>query len=314
MKYRIGSFNVKKLNYAGRDPDLVGNTSSRKDYDTIGRIIRENFHVVALQEVLNKDVLSKLFPSLSGWKYSWAQANNKSRDTNEGYAFAWNTNYVSMVTEPSIWNQYRQDKILGKLGLYRHPYYGRFIPTGLSGNPFCEIRLINTHIRFSPDFIPPEYSAGPIPLRRREFKILTENILNILASKQYGNHRPAYTFLMGDYNLNLRAPGNDSPYIDSDFALVENSGRRKTFVTVQDKRTTIRRPSTEDGENVPGGFVNNFDHFTYIEDYMGAKGADVKSDIIDTVTHYCNRDFDKHWREISDHIPIMLELNLRPGR
>ena len=313
MNYRIGSFNVCKLNYAARNPELGEDTSSRKDYDTLGLIIRENFHIVALQEVLNESVLYRLFPPLSGWKYSWAQANNKFSNTDEGYAFAWDTKYITIAKKPRIWDQYRQDVILGNIGLYRHPYYGRFIPTGLFGNPFCEIRLINTHIRFQPQHIPPAFSGSQVALRQREFRVLTENILNNLASKQYGDHRPAYTFLMGDYNLNLRVPGNNSPYVDASFVLVENSGRRKTFVTVQEKKTTIGEVKGQNGEPDSYRFSSNYDHFTYIENYIDAMCASVETDAIDTVQLYRNGDFDKHRRELSDHIPIMLELNLRPG-
>ena len=313
MNYRIGSFNVCKLNYASRNTDFGNDTRSRKDHDTIGRIIRENFHIVALQEVLNEDVLKWLFPSFSGWKYSWAQANNKFSNTDEGYAFAWNTQFIKTVDEPRIWNQYRQDVVLGNIGLYRHPYYGRFIPSGLFGNPFCEIRIINTHIRFNPKFVPSTFNGSTLALRNREFRVLTESILNTLASKQYGDHRPAYTFLMGDYNLNLRVPGNSGPYVDQRFVLVENSGRRKTFVTAQEKKTTIGRSPGWDGAQDSYAFANNYDHFTYIEDYMDSMGAVVETDVIDTVRQYRNGDFEKHWREISDHIPIILELNLRPG-
>ena len=105
MDYRIGSLNVKKLNFAARDSELGNDQICRRDYDTIGRIIRENFHIVALQEVINGEVLSRLFPPFCGWKYSWEQSKNKFSSSDEGYAFAWDTRYLSAVKEPQIWNQ-----------------------------------------------------------------------------------------------------------------------------------------------------------------------------------------------------------------
>ena len=172
MKYRIGSFNVKGLSFATNKLEADNEPGQRKDYTTLGSIIRDNFHIVALQEVLNENVLPLLFPSYSGWKYSWAQAKNKYSNTNDGYAFAWNTQYISIVSEPRIWNQYRQDRVLDTLGLYRHPYYGRFIPDGLSGKPFCEFRLISTHIRWKPKYIPSAFKGNQDALRQREFKVL----------------------------------------------------------------------------------------------------------------------------------------------
>lgn len=314
ITYRLGSFNVNKLSYATRNPELGSDAQARKDYATIGSIIRDNFHIVALQEVSNDRVLSRLFPPYCEWEYAWEKTHNKYGNSDEGYAFAWDTRYFSTVTKPVIWNQYRQDIVLGHLGLFRHPYYGRFIPVGLSGKPFCEIRIINTHIRFDPKFIPEAFSGNTVALRNREFKVLSENILNYLASKQYKDEsRPAYTLLMGDYNLNLQTPINSGPYVPREFVLVENSGRRKKFITVQDKKTTLGKTSSSNGTDTVWRFASNYDHFTYIEDYMDARGAHVETDVIDTVRQYRNGDFEKHWREISDHIPILLELDFRSG-
>jgi hypothetical protein len=53
MIYRIGSFNVRNLNYPG-------SKDSRRAFDTIAAIIKENFDVVALQEVLSDKVWEQL--------------------------------------------------------------------------------------------------------------------------------------------------------------------------------------------------------------------------------------------------------------
>lgn len=317
MSYRIGSFNVRKLSFAAKDESLGDNVLASRAYADIGRIIMDNFDIVALQEVMNETVLSFLFPSYSGWKYSWKKSRSKSDESDEGYAFAWRTQRIRPLTEPDLWVQYRQDPILGSRGLLRHPYYGRFTPAGTTvGGPFCEIRLINTHIRFNPSRSMQELGGTPADYRRREFMILTQQILNRISDKRYGDNMPAYTFLLGDYNLNLEAPGNKGPYVDRSFILAENTGRQKKFITVQEKPTTLRviqrvDPSTGGKTNVFDGYANNYDHFTYDEYYFNEQGISVYTDVVDTVRLYRNGNFEKHWREISDHIPIMLELSLQ---
>lgn len=317
MSYRIGSFNVKKLSYAAKDESLGDNVFARRAYADIGRIIMDDFDIVALQEVMNERVLSLLFPSFSGWRYSWTRSRSKTDESDEGYAFAWREQRIRTIKEPELWIQYRHDPVLGSRGLLRHPFYGRFTPAGTTiGGPFCEIRLINTHIRFNPSRSMQELGGGVADYRHREFMILTQQILNRISDRRYGDNMPAYTILLGDYNLNLDAPGYKGPYVDRSFILVENNERQKKFVTVQDKPTTLRvvqkvDPGTGNKINVFGGYANNYDHFTYDEYYFNEQGISVHTDVVDTVRLYRNGDFEKHWREISDHIPIMLELSLQ---
>lgn len=315
MNYRIGSFNVHKLSYASRDEELGDNIPSARAYADIGRIIMENFDIVALQEVMNSTVLSFLFPPYSGWQYSWKKSRSKSDGSDEGYAFAWKKQRIQAVTEPDLWLQYRQDPLLGSQGLLRHPFYGRFTPAGTpSGGPFCEIRLINTHIRFNPSasMLSEEKASA---FRLREFRILTEQILSRISDKRYGDNKPAYTFLLGDYNLNLEAPGNKGPYVDRSVPGIATAYRQRIFITVQEKPTTlsvVRKidPFTGARTNIFDGYANNYDHFTYDECYFNERGISAETDIVDSVRLYRNGNFEKHWREISDHIPIVLELNL----
>ncbi len=302
MGYKIGSFNLRKLSFSTKDEDEGNDGKSvRRAYGDIGTIIRDNFDVVAMQEVLTDNVMPYIFPANFSWDYRWIRTRSKNDDSGEGYAFAWNTARLKPVTEPALWVQYRQDKDLGSAGLLRHPYYGRFTPVGtISGGPFCEFRLINTHIRFNPK----ENALLPLSggeLRQREFKILTEQILNRLGDKRYGDYMPAYTILLGDYNLNLNC-GFPAPYVE-DVVLIVDAKREKKLVTVQKKPTTISKDNP--------GYVSNYDHFTYDEFYFNNQGIRVSNDTIDTVSIYRNGDFERHWREISDHIPIILEVNLR---
>jgi hypothetical protein len=65
------------------------------------------------------------------------------------------------------------------------------------------------------------------------------------------------------------------------------------------------------------GFSYNYDHFSYEEDKFQGVGVHVKR-ITSAVTQYCkssggdySSDFEKYYKTVSDHIPIMMEIELR---
>ena len=311
MGYRIGSFNVKKLSYATKDEDLNDNVSAKREYDVIGSIIKENFSIVALQEVLNENVI-KMLGLPSHWKYEWSRSYSKISDSEEGYAFAWDTRRIQSISDPHIWGQYSKDPSLGRYGLLRQPFYARFKAIG----PNCEFRLINTHIRFSPKKANEDLvDIKAFEARRREFDILSKQILNKIEDKRYGNYMPAYTMLLGDYNLNLNTSSVTKNCLKEDFFVIQDGNCNKKIVTVQDKLTTLKYKKIDQGTGQNcyefDGYASNYDHFTYNETYFNESGLEVKTDIIDTVSRYSNNDFERHYRKISDHIPIMMEINLK---
>lgn len=324
MSYRIGSFNIRKLSYATKDEDLDGdNKNVSRDFTAIGEIIRnQSSHcdVVALQEILNENVLKLLFPEGCGWKYSWAPSRSKMDDSSEGYAFAWNERRIVPVCEPMIWTQYKYDDVLGNYGLIRHPYYGRFTPSGSAcGGPYVEFRLINTHIRYNPK-INNLADASSIELRKREFKVLSEQILAKLTKRIYGNEMtdPHTTFqkitiLLGDYNLNLKSSPASSPYVEEIVTIADGNSIRE-IVTVQNELTTLRKrrevnSSTGDVEWKFEGLANNYDHFTYDSTFFGDQGISAAPGVINAVHIFKGGDYEKYWREISDHLPIILDID-----
>ena len=305
-KYVIGSFNVRDLSYSTKDEDIGDDKSVRRDYEGIGKIIRDHFDIVALQEVNNENVLKHVFPACSGWEYRWEQAKSKGADSDEGYAFAWNARKLRPEAEPHIWIQHQQDPVLGENGILRYPYYGRFTPSGTpNGGPFCELRLINAHLRWKPKGNA-RLPASDQELRIRELNVLTKQVLDRLMDRRYGNNKAAYTLLLGDYNLCLKKSPRVAQFI---------SVNEKTFVTVQETPTTLKRhqetdPKTGEKKQVFDGFANDYDHFTYEQNFYESRGIKLEAKAIDSVTQYKNGDFEKHWREISDHIPAALELCL----
>ena len=331
MSYKLGSFNICNFN----DP-----RRSKKQFETdinlIARIIRnEGFDIVALQEVLAEEVLRDyLIPTLNRgnikWDYRWEKPKKSDPYEAEGYAFIWNTRtmelsysnwfeyangtsaLVKRKVEPHIYDKYRIDTSRGEFQLARNPYYGRFKPV----RGFCELRLINTHIRSgkdSEDHYWDEDEIKEVAQRVNEIKILNSVIYHTLSNRRYGNNMPAYTILLGDYNLNLKSSGCGYPLYPSDqmgVIVIDDKGTKQYIKTVQDEPTSLKKPKKNDrNRHNAYGYANNFDHFSYDEKRFDGVGKKVKR--IDTVSKYCNNDFQKHLDVVSDHVPIAMMINLR---
>lgn len=319
MSYKIGSFNLYKCSFQS-DKDI------RKDFLKIANIIiSEQFDIVAVQEMLNPNAAGLLKRYLgSNWYYRWEKPLKSSFAAAEGYAFFWNSRTMSLApteeiegdsivvksAEPRIFNQYRITAPLKPL--LRNPYYGRFKPN----RGFCEIRLINIHLRYRKGGY---LESSATELRKREFYILTHEIYRRISNKRYGNNLPAYTIMLGDYNLNLKRHWTKSPYLE-EVVIVNDGGMTQRLTTLQDQLTTLKRIDelqsgceyVGDQEQKLRGYSNNYDHMTIDENRF--KGTGVRVRRIDTVRKYSNDDFDKHRREISDHIPICMDIDLLSRR
>ena len=316
MAYRFGSFNMYKFSFRS-DNEI------KKDIDLIAQIIYEQqFDIVALQEVFSKNALDLLLRKLGGhkWQGAWDSPNSFSSIAAEGYAFIWNKTRMRLSTtvlpdgstrvfKPHIYNQYRVDKSLGQRQLIRNPYYARFEP--LNG-AFCEFRLLNVHIMFAKSNSTNDIlNVGAVSLRKREFDILTKSLYLSIADKVYGNNRPSYTIILGDYNLNLPTSGAKSSFIN-EIVEVDNGGKIRKLVTVQHELTTLKSSSSEDTYEVSQNssyWANNFDHFSF--DYERFSGLEINTGRVNTVKKYCKDDYELHRRIISDHVPVTLDINLK---
>lgn len=309
MGFKIGSFNMYKWN--------KGNT--KKDLDLIATIIKkEQFDIIAMQEVLSKEAVKELVSNyLPQWEYRWDTPVSYSNNAAEGYAFIWNTkriglteyeqNGLTRVFEPRILNQYKLDKKDGQSKLIRNPYYGRFTPNKKVGGCFIEFRLINTHINYGKKDDGSD-ALGAISQRNKEYDILTEAIYPKYADKRYGTYMPAYTIILGDYNLCLKESGCGS-YIDKETIDFFDGGKHKSIETKQAELTTI---STAQDERVI--YANNYDHFTF--DTVEFKRIDSEPKIgrVDAVIKYLNSSKSEYKVSVSDHVPIYMDLDFRRGR
>ena len=314
MAYKIGSFNMFKFSFQS-DSEI------RKDFTVLSRIIRDNkFDIIALQEVFSPNALGRLLDYLGRfeWDGVWDSPTSFSSIAAEGYGFIWNKRRMRLAVttlpdgtektfRPHIYNQYRVDRRLGQTQLIRNPYYARFEP--LDGS-FCEIRLINTHIMFSKGNSTSQLlDIGAVIMRKREFEILTQALYNTISDKRYGNNRPAYTIILGDYNLNLRTSGAAGAFLN-EIVTVQDRGQIKRLITVQDKLTTLKASKAESRDEFDFSYwANNYDHFTYDMDRFSSVSA--VSSRINTVKDYCNDDYELHRKTVSDHVPIALKLNLK---
>lgn len=320
--YIVGSFNVRNLSM---------NTSER--IPNICEIIeRENMDIVALQEVLldERNAINSFLNRMGRdkWDMVCLKPNlsktmvAEDRDLREEkYAFLWNKYRLKKVDtrlkdgqirvyEPRIFSQYKIDPLSGQKPLVRNPLYGRFTPRDLGGGNF-EIRLICTHIRFNgkKNVEDPNH----INMRRNELDVLAKTLYPKLADRVYGDMMPAYTILLGDYNMNLKSAGFGlGAYIHYPDGKVEiKDGKNvKRLATVQSTKTTLKRRQLEDENIQDDNYANNYDHFTY--DELKVNAIHPRYQAVDVIQggkygRYLN-DFKKYRDEVSDHIPIIIRL------
>ncbi len=322
MGFRIGSFNMYKFSY-----------NSGKDMSLIARILREQkLDIIALQEVYSNEALEMLRRKMgSDWDCRWGSPDtadgkySRSAIEAEGYAFLWNTKTMSLaytnvyqngrlvkrVSEPAIFNQYRIDPKYGIKRLVRNPFYGRFVPNRCN----CEIRVINTHIRFGSD---DDTSVSAVIQRRGELETLLRSVYHKISMRRYGNNLPAYTILAGDYNLNLYrdwTKGQGSYLYNECIEVEDESGHIQRISTIQDALTSLRKSKPESDKDKVELFVdrqyyaNNYDHFSVDKERFA--GIYARSHRIDSVRKYTGKDIELHRKTISDHVPIYLNINLR---
>lgn len=244
MECRIGSFNCRHLGKA---------SAGKKDLTLIAQMINgEKFDVVALQELHGKEALKLLLDTLNHESLNRAEWAGEADTEVSDYGFVWNAKRLRKVEtivdgakrvyQPTIYKQYRLDRSLGQKKFVRNPYYARFEPCFLGALPI-ELRLINTHIRFSKGKDGEvDNSPSAVAMRQNEFAVLSRALFPSIEDKRYGNNKPAYTILLGDYNLNLPRGHTHSPYLWMEEVYIQDGRGEKRLITAQDMLTTLKNP------------------------------------------------------------------------
>lgn len=374
MKIRIASFNIEK--FSRQSVYYAEDSESRKDIEMIAKIIRENnFDIIALQEVFHPEALKCLLRVLSNqipidipvsriglytaqiagfksdkWEARWAKPRTKYSDmAAEGYAFIWNTKRIELsknmkgkAFEPRIADYGHASELV------RPPLIARFNPL----RSYYEIRLINTHIVFSikdEDKLRSnqdgELISSSTKLRNLELQILlkgiykrfSEMVFDYRGIDKYARNLVPYTFLLGDYNLNLQDVNHvarPSECLDFDNSIGYINGRKKMWIeTVNSRKTTLRKNSlsTDNTSNsdittvktdvsrsyeAEDYLANNFDHFSFDLDRLNDHEiAFPEHGVICAYENYkddeVNNRFEQYTKKVSDHLPIYLDFNLK---
>lgn len=313
MRYKIGSFNLLDFNLERKE-------DSKKNLEKISEIIiKENFDILVIQEVLITplplkvlvNVLNKNRKFSQLWSYCYGDSKSRNEKKNELPAFIWNTKRIELLNlenqnNPITIDNFKIKDAPGQTRFLRFPVMARFKPI----NREFEIRLINTHIRYSKGKNDADFEFGEERMRMNEFYTLAKYVLIKMTDKVPTlSTKTAYTFLVGDYNINLCRDGYEYPRLpmgDIVFA-TERNGKQRPIKTIQDKKSSLKK--VKEGQDVPADiYANNFDHFSY-DINKTEHVIQGPSERIDVVEKYYNRDLSKYRYEVSDHVPISLEFN-----
>ena len=340
MGYRIGSFNMRNIGLSSMGQD------NPRDLKTIAQIIREEqFDILALQEVLSqgkvftspnfakRSILMELGPE---WDFCWADAEAENDPRHEGFAFIWRKTRLRLCTtkvlmpygeitrtfNPRICKLNHED-------MMRQPYYGRFTASGIPGGTNIEFRLICIHTYYGKSD-----NADDRKIRQHELDVLMKDIYPQINDRRYGDPMVSYTILLGDYNAELwtkesrvwQAPlkqkrGGRLPAImntDEDGCVISERYEGRKIKTVQDQLTTLKSKLGDNGteEFDTAGYSFNYDHFSYEEEKFGGIKLVVRR-LTSAVSEYCkvsdnkySSDFEKYYKTVSDHIPIIMDIEL----
>ena len=333
MPYKIGSFNVRNLSWG---------LKKSRDLDFIAEIIKE-FDVIALQEVLSEGKILE-GPTLNNpsgqaaaydhslrsrlgdnWDMCWLDPKTESKwypfigedKRGEGYAFLLRKDKFRCPVDaygkkirPRIYRQYKTDYSNGELRLIRDPGYGRF---QLVDMPNAEIRLITTHIIYNKpkeDNLKKTVDHGADKMKRKEFEILARQVYTRI-SEDYNDSNciVPYTIILGDYNLNLLSSGAGSPYVPN-LVVLDSQNNILPIYEIAEKGVYRIRTVQSDLATIndkADNYASNYDHFTYnnhTEDIV--QGTARRLNAVERIGNH------KIYKEtVSDHIPIMPEIDLR---
>ncbi len=310
MSYLIGSFNIRDFNFSktSGDGDAV-----KRDFSKIAEIIiKENFDIVAIQEVNAEiaikhltDVLNRRKNYLHEWDYDFSGKAATTINDPEGYGFIWNTKRFHLLelqnkNNPTYYNY------AGGKSLLRPPYYARFTTRGIRGGSNFELRIVNIHIQDSKD----ERE------RIEEFNILVKQVLPRICDHQevsvHNEIMPAYTFLAGDYNLRLDKGDRAIVRIES-ITPTNYTGRNRYFKTVQEEKTSLRQAGEQ--ETIDDCYANNYDHFTYEMELIRKLFLDTER--VEPLTKYFPEEgtpgemLGAYRKKVSDHVPIKMSIDLK---
>lgn len=305
MSYTVLSFNLRNIYDSAR---------LDRDWATVASILRdERADIVSIQEVFSELPIKLLCQKLnigffSDWRYRIASRETCRNGRGEGYAFLWNARRVDLTPKETM-SPDGQRAVIGthepevrtewSRSLVRPPCVARFIPVGWCV-PFIELRIIATHIIFSED----AYSRAngnelsDAKMRKEEYRALSERLFpRVGKNRTDGNFRPAYTFIVGDYNLRH----GECEAIDSEYR------PEVRFMKTRQVLASTIFSGTSDADS--GGYTaNDYDHVSHSD------REDPYVQIVERVDapgRYYGNDFKEYEKRMSDHVPIRMLFDIR---
>ena len=290
MSYRIASFNILK--------QIHKESVSERDFFAFIHdfVEREHIDILALQEVLKEEELMRIRDKALSRFQNWHAHYERPASGaigDYGFAYLWNANRVSECSKahiPRIYNEYKSD-----IRLARNPLYGRFSPKFSRSSELCqEFRLLDVHLRFTDEVLPNGVKINGSERRKLECGIVTGEIYKKIDTHRYGNHKPAFTLSLGDYNLSADASTEASRRVES------------SVVTYQRELTTLNRKRDGDSPSYADGYANSYDHFSF--DSTKYESVPFSVSRVDAVKDYFGGDYSKYLHTVSDHVPIVIEI------
>ncbi len=325
---KTGSFNL--MNFRLNMDKERDDEKAAKHFAEI--IKKEKFDIIALQEIKTPGALAGIMKHL-GASFDGIHSTTLKNEVNascfnpsDEYAFIWSKEKISFVNDPqfyrklyekvsSTWDSYlafqikemtnnpdsideETQKIIGGpvnihnieglskfIGqVFRPPLICAFRPAGFWKNLFWELRIINTHVLFG---------KQGILSRLEELSLIKGRIHTSVNSFRTGDFRSVYTLIAGDYNLNISQASS----------IVKNaSWENHEMITVQPYKTTLRQDEAPEQAGDDRYYSENYDHFSY--DANRVAGIAMNAQRIGF------ENFKVHRNEISDHVPISIEINI----
>lgn len=135
-----------------------------------------------------------------------------------------------------------------------------------------------------------------------------------------------YTFLLGDYNLNLPGEGEGAKMPES----LETYGNGELEIITVNRGLTTLKDNPKDPEEAKKlredperehHLANNYDHFSYDRSKIIRHNiADPEVGVIYAFENYASAEtvekskYDLYREKVSDHLPIILDIDIRKKR
>ena len=253
---------------------IRGDEKDRDFYGFLNALVRkEDIVIFAFQEakyIYFVDNVKKNLMPFGKWEGGYVH--------NSELPFIWRTDRVKECSQnnaPTLVNY------SSKIRLAREPVVARFVPEDFRLN--IEFRFVNVHLHHGGNDL-----AESIEKRMFECDMAKGVIYQRVdrpAQGSSGLFNRVFTAVLGDYNLDCEEC---------------NTCGYKNIKTFQEENTTLKKEDP--------GYNNSYDHFSY-DAVKNASVPKYQPYRIDAVNDYFYSNWTRYREQVSDHVPIKLEIH-----